>query len=133
MTFTMWFCNLKVGKNEDFFSKIPSFTDFMHVSYMIHWALVDFLFLLFTPIPLAYLQIEKNDKIPHVNVHRVNYEQFPNLIDKIHFYKFPYANIDMPNLPSVSYMIGQFQDAGRKSEKGGKSFRKLKYWSLVQP
>ena len=25
----------------------------------------------FTPIPLVYLQIEKNDKIPHVNVHRV--------------------------------------------------------------
>ena len=32
-------------------------------------------------------------------------------------------------------MIGQFQDAisGRKTEKGGNSFRKLKYWSLVQP
>ena len=31
-------------------------------------------------------------------------------------------------------MIGQFQDAisGRKTEKGDKSFRKLKYWSLVQ-
>ena len=38
----------------------------------------------------------------------------------------------MPNLPSVSYMIGQFQDAisGRKTEKGGKSLRELKYWSL---
>ena len=32
-------------------------------------------------------------------------------------------------------MIGQFQDAisERKTEKGGKSFRKLKYWSFVQP
>ena len=38
----------------------------------------------------------------------------------------------MPNLPSVSYIIGQFEDAiyGRKTQKGGKSFRKLKYmWS----
>ena len=56
----------------------------MHVSYMIHWALVEFLILQFTPIPLVYLQIEKNDKIPLINVHRVKYEQFPNLIDKIH-------------------------------------------------
>ena len=44
---------------------------------MIHWALVEFLFLQFTLIPLAYLQIEKNDKTPLVNVHRVQYEQFP--------------------------------------------------------
>ena len=57
----------------------------MHVSYMIHWALVEFLILQFTPIPLVYLPIEKNDKIPHVNVHRVKYEQFQNLINKIHF------------------------------------------------
>ena len=110
--------------------------DFMHVSYMIHWALVEFLFLQFTPIPLVYLQIEKNDKTPLVNVHRVKYEQFPNLIDTIHFFftNFYFAIIDIPNLPSVSYMIGQFQAAisGRKTEKGGKSFSKLKYWSLVQ-
>ena len=109
----------------------------MHVSYMIHWALVESIILQFTLIPLVYLEIEKNDKIPHVNVHRVKYEQFPNLIDKIHFFftNFYFAIIDMPNLPSVSYMIGQFQDAisGRKTEKGGKSLRKLKYWSLVQP
>ena len=52
---------------------------------MIHWALVEFLILQFTPIPIIYLQIEKNYKIPHVNVHRVKYEQFPNLIDKLHF------------------------------------------------
>ena len=41
----------------------------------------------------------------------------------------------MSNLPSVSYMIGQFQEAmsGRKTHKDLKSFRKLKYWSLVQP
>ena len=39
---------------------------------MIHWALVEFLILQFTPIPLAYLQIEKNDKIPLFNVHRVS-------------------------------------------------------------
>ena len=50
----------------------------MHVSYMIHWALMEFLILQFTPIPLVYLQIERIDKIPHVNVHRVNYEQFPD-------------------------------------------------------
>ena len=108
----------------------------MHVSYMIHWALVEFLFLQFTPIPLEYLQIEKNDKTPLVNVHKVKYQQFPNLIDKIHFFtNFYFAIIDIPNLPIVSYMIGQFQDAisGRKNEKGGKSLRKLKYWSLVQP
>ena len=108
----------------------------MHVSYMIHWALVEFLFLQFTLITLVYLQIEKNDKTPLVNVHRVKYEQFPNFIDKIHFFftNFYFAIIAMPNLPSVSYMTGQFQDAisGRKTEKGGKSFRKLKYWSLVQ-
>ena len=47
--------------------------------------IVEFLFLQFTPIPLVYLKIEKNNKIPPVNVHRVKYEQFPNLIDKIHF------------------------------------------------
>ena len=39
------------------------------------------------------------------------------------------------NLPSVSYMTSQVKDAisGRKPQKGGKSFRKLKYWSFVQP
>ena len=81
---------------------------------MIHWAIVEFLILQFTPIPLVYLQIEKNDKIPLVNVHRVKYEQFPNYI----FYKFLFCH-HMPNLPSVSYMIGQFQDiiSGRKTEK----------------
>ena len=57
----------------------------MHVSYMIHWALVEILILQFTQIPLVYLQIEKNDKISLINVHRVKYEQVPNLIDKIHF------------------------------------------------
>ena len=41
---------------------------------MIHWALVEFLFLQFTPIPLVYLQIEKNDKTTIVDVHRVKYE-----------------------------------------------------------
>ena len=88
MIFTMWVCYIKVGtKPNNFFSKIPSFTDFMHVSYMIHWALVVFLILQFTQIPLVYRQIEKNDKIPLVNVHRVKYEQFPNFIDKIHILK----------------------------------------------
>ena len=97
---------------------------------------MEFLFLQFNPIPLVYLQIEKNDKTPLINVLRVKYKQFPNLIDKIHvFTTFYFAIIDMPNLPSVSYMIGQFQDAisGRKTERGGKSFRNLQYWSLVQP
>ena len=70
----------------------------MHVSYMIHWALVEFLFLQFTPIPLVYLQIEKNDKTPLVNVHRVKYEQFPNLIDKIHF-------LQISILPSLIFQI----------------------------
>ena len=56
----------------------------MHASYMIHWALVEFLIFQFTPVPLVYLQIENYDKIPLVNVHRVKSEQFPNLIDKIH-------------------------------------------------
>ena len=60
-------------------------TDFMHVSYMIHWALVEFLFLQFTPIPLVYLQIEKNDKTPLFNVHRVKCEQFRNLIEHHNF------------------------------------------------
>ena len=106
----------------------------MHVSYMIHWALVEFLFLQFTPIPLVYLQIEKNDKTPLVNVHRVKYEQFPNLIDKIHFLQISILRSLICQICPV-YQIGQFQDAisGRKTEKGGKSFRKLKYWSLVQP
>ena len=45
---------------------------------------MEFLILQFTPISLVYLQIEKNDTIPHVNVHRLNYEQFPNLMDIIH-------------------------------------------------
>ena len=44
---------------------------------MIHWGLVEFLILQFTSIPLVYLQIEQNDKILHVYVHRVKYEQFP--------------------------------------------------------
>ena len=50
---------------------------------MIHWPLVEFLIPQFTSIPLhvVYLQIEQNDKILHVYVHRVKYEQFPNLID----------------------------------------------------
>ena len=52
MIFTMWVCYLKVGTKSKKFSKIPSFTYFMHVSYMIHWALVEFLILQFTPIPL---------------------------------------------------------------------------------
>ena len=86
MIFTVWVCYLKEGtKPKNFFSKISSFTDFVHVSYMIHWALVEFLILQFTVIPLVYLQIEKNDKIPYVYVHRVKCEQFSNLIDKIHF------------------------------------------------
>ena len=84
----MWGCYLKVGTKRRIFSKIPSFTDFMHASYMIHWALVGFLILQFTLIPLVNLQIEKNDKIPHVNVHRVKYEQFPNSIDKNTFLFF---------------------------------------------
>ena len=58
----------------------------MYVSYMIHWALVEFLILKFTPIPLVYLQIQKNDKIPLVYVHRAKYEQIPNLINKIIFF-----------------------------------------------
>ena len=70
----------------------------MHVSYMIHWALVEFLFLQFTPIPLVCLQIEKNDKTPLVNMHRVKYEQFPNLIDKIHF-------LQISILPSLIFQI----------------------------
>ena len=70
----------------------------MHVSYMIHWALVEFLFLQFSPISLVNLQIEKNDKIPLVNVHRVKYEQFPNLIDKIHF-------LQISILPSLIFQI----------------------------
>ena len=70
----------------------------MHVSYMIHWALVEFLFLQFTPILLVYLQIEKNDKTPLVNVHRVKYEQFPNLIDKRHF-------LQISILPSLIFQI----------------------------
>ena len=70
----------------------------MHVSYMIHWALVEFLFLQFTPIPLVHLQIEKNDKTPLVNVHRVKYEQFPNLIDKMHF-------LQISILPSLIFQI----------------------------
>ena len=43
------------------------------------------------------------------------------------FYKFYFAIIAMPNLPSVSYMIGEFQNAisGTKTQRGGKSFRKL--------
>ena len=36
-------------------------------------ALVEFLVLQFTSIPLVYLQIEKNYEIPNVNVHRVKY------------------------------------------------------------
>ena len=32
MIFTMWVCYLKVGTKPKKFSKIPSFTDFMHVS-----------------------------------------------------------------------------------------------------
>ena len=78
----------------------------------------------------------RQNAIQCLNVHRVKYEQFPNLIDKILFFSnFYFAIIDIPNLPSVSYMKGQFQDAisGRKTEKGDKSFRKLKYWSFVQP
>ena len=67
----------------------------MHVSYMMHWALVEFLFLQFTPIPLVYLQIETNDKTPLVNVHRVKYEQFPNLI---HF-------LQISILPSLIFQI----------------------------
>ena len=124
------------NKIKEIFSKIPSYTDFMHVSYMIHWALVEFLILQFTLIPLVYLQIEKNDKIPHVHVHIVKYEQLSNLKYIIHFLQISI----LPSLickicPSVSYMIGQFQHiiSGRKTEKGGKSVRKLKYWSLVQP
>ena len=67
----------------------------------------------FASIPLVYLQIEKNDKIPHFKVQKKKYEQFPNLIDKIHFFfftNFHFAIFVMPNLPSVLYMIGQFQD-----------------------
>ena len=76
MIFTIWVCYLEVGtKPKNFFS---SFADFMHVSY---WALMEFLILQFTSIPLVYLQIEQNDKILHDYVHRVKYEQFPNLID----------------------------------------------------
>ena len=74
MIFTMWVCYLKVGTDPKKFFKNSLFTDFLHVSYMIHWASVKFLILQFTPIPLVYLQIEMNDKIPHVNVHRVKYE-----------------------------------------------------------
>ena len=70
----------------------------MHVSYMIHWALVEFLFLQFTPIPLVYLKIEKNDKTPLVNVHRVKNEQFLNLIDKTHF-------LQISILPSLICLI----------------------------
>ena len=63
MIFTMSVCYLKVGTKPIFFSKIPSLTDYryMNVSYMIHLALVEFLILQFTSIPLVYLQIEKND------------------------------------------------------------------------
>ena len=54
----------------------------MHVSYsMIHWALVEFLILQFTSIPLVHLRIAQNEKNLHVYVHRVKYEQFANLID----------------------------------------------------
>ena len=67
---------------------------------MIHWTLVEFLILQFTPIPLVYLQIERNDKIPLVNVHRVKYEQFRNLIDKIHF-------LQISILPSLICQICQ--------------------------
>ena len=38
---------------------------------MIHWALVEFLIFQFTPIPLVYLQVEKNDKILHVSVNEI--------------------------------------------------------------
>ena len=65
---------------------------------MIHWALVEFLFLQFTPILLVYLQIEKNDKTPLVDVHRVKYEQFQNLIDKIQF-------LQISILPSLIFQI----------------------------
>ena len=70
----------------------------MHVSYMIRSAFVEFLILQFTPIPLVYLQIEKNDEIVHFYVHKVKYEQFPNLMDKIHF-------LQISILPSLIFQI----------------------------
>ena len=63
---------------------IISFVFYLY--HMIHWALVEFLILQFTTIPLVYLQTEKDDKIPDVYEHRVKYEQFSNLIDKIHVF-----------------------------------------------
>ena len=89
---------------------------------MIHWALVEFLILQLSPIPLVYLQIEKNDKIPHVNVHRVKYEQFPNLVNKIHFSQISIFPSLVCQIYRVyhNYMIGQFEEdaiSGRKTEK----------------
>ena len=129
MIFTMWVCYLKVGtKPKNYFKNFLIYGFYACIIY-VTLGISGFLFLQFTPIPLVYLQIEKSDKIPHVNVHRVKYEQFPNLIDKIHFFFtiFYFSFIAMTNLPSVSYMICQFQNAvsGRKTEKGDKSFMKL--------
>ena len=75
MIFTVWVCYIKVGAKPRKFFKYSLFSRF--------YALVKFLILQFTTIPLVglYLQIEQNDKSLHVYVHRVRYEQFPNLID----------------------------------------------------
>ena len=85
MFFTMWVCYLKVGTKPNKFFKNSIFYGFYACIIYDTLGISGISVSQFTPIPLVYLQIEKNDKTPLVNVHRVKYEQFPNLIDKIHF------------------------------------------------
>ena len=76
MIFTMWVCYLKVGTKPKQFFRNSIFYVFYACIIYDTLVLVEFLFLQFTPIPLVYLQIEKNDKTPLFNVHRMKYEHF---------------------------------------------------------
>ena len=78
MIFTMWVCYryLKVGTKPKKFFKNSIFYGFYACIIYDTLGISGISFSSITPIPLVYLQIEKNYKTPLVNVHRVKYEQF---------------------------------------------------------
>ena len=76
--FTIWVCYLKVWtKPKKFFTNSLFYRFYACIIY----DTLGISGISYSSIPLVYRLIEQNDKILHVYVHRVKYEQFPNLID----------------------------------------------------
>ena len=81
MIFTIWVCYIKVGAKPNIFFKNSLFYRFYACIIYVTLGISGISYSSIYFNSLVYLQIEQNDKILHVYVHRVKYEQFPNLID----------------------------------------------------